>query len=168
MLMPKQTWKNLNEIKGMEIYKDYEVSNTGKIRSLKFGKKRIMKLRINQDGYAQVNLYANGTKKNFYVHRIVALAFIPNDNSLEKIEVNHINEITSDNRIENLEWCTPKYNNNYGTRIKRAKETKRTRGRRKILCLETGEKYNSVSEVIRELELCQVWSCGDYHFKFLE
>ena len=56
-------------------------------------------------------------KHSIAVSRLVAIAFIPNPLKLE--QVNHINENVKDNRVENLEWCSPKYNSNYGTRAKR-------------------------------------------------
>ena len=104
-----------------EIYKpikgyDYEISNTGQVRNVKTG--RILKQTINRFGYCQVGLCKNGVQKMFRVHRLVAQAFIPNPNNLP--EVNHINECKTDNRIDNLEWCSSSYNANYGTRNERA------------------------------------------------
>ncbi|GEM_PF-490646 len=104
-----------------EVYKtidgyDYEVSNVGQIRSVRTG--RILKQNIDRYGYYQVCLSKNGIKKMFRVHRLVAQAFIPNPNDYP--EVNHKDECKTNNRIDNLEWCTSKYNLNYGTRNKRA------------------------------------------------
>lgn len=116
---PDEFEEDIDSIK--EIYKPvkgyhYEVSNTGQIRNIRTG--RILKQEINRYGYCQVCLCKNGIPKKFRVHRLVALAFIPNPNGLP--EVNHKDECKTNNRIDNLEWCTREYNNNYGTRNERA------------------------------------------------
>ena len=67
-----------------------------------------------------VGLYKNGKAQLFLVHRLVAQSFIPNPNRLS--EINHKDENPLNNCVENLEWCTHKYNVNYGTRNKRASE----------------------------------------------
>lgn len=104
-----------------EIYKPikgyyYEVSNIGQVRNVKTG--RILKNCLDKDGYCRVDLYKNGIRKVCSVHRLVAQAFIPNPKNLP--EVNHKDECKTNNRIDNLEWCTSKYNKNYGTRNQRA------------------------------------------------
>lgn len=109
-------------IPGYEGY--YEVSNTGKVKSLTrtitdsngrqvtyIGKEKIQKI---NNGYYVVGLNKNGVKKIFKVHRLVALAFIPNPKNLPI--VNHKDENKLNNNINNLEWCTIEYNNNYGTK----------------------------------------------------
>ena len=68
-------------------------------------------------------LYKDGKKKRYLVHRLVAIAFIPNPNNYK--EVNHKDENPSNNNVKNLEWCTREYNNNYGTRNKKASEKKK-------------------------------------------
>ena len=87
-------------IKGLN---GYLVNKQGDILSLK--KQILLKHRIDSGGYHMVHIY----KKNIWVHRIVAETFLPNPNNYKY--VNHINEDKSDNRVENLEWCTNSYNN---------------------------------------------------------
>ena len=107
-------------IKGYENI--YEVSDKGRVKSLKFGKERILKLGITTDGYLMVKLLKNGEMKPYRVHRLVAQTFIPNPDNLP--QVNHIDENPSNNKVENLEWCDAKYNNNYGTHNQRMAEKK--------------------------------------------
>ena len=110
-------------IMNTEIWKDapgfpgYQVSNAGRVCS----NRGILK----QDfvkGYFRVRLYRDCKVFRIFVHRLVALAFIPNPDGLPQI--NHKNEIKTDNRAENLEWCTAKYNMNYGTAKQRASKAK--------------------------------------------
>ena len=105
----------------VEGYENYEVSDFGRVRSMKNGKKRILKPADNGIGYLQVGLSKEGKKKFFSVHRLVAVTFVPNMFNLN--EVNHINEDKTDNRAENLMWCDRKENINYGSRNQRASET---------------------------------------------
>jgi hypothetical protein len=65
-----------------------------------------------KDGYRNVRLHRDGKERTLYVHRLVAQAFIPNPDNLP--EVNHKDEDTTNNRVDNLEWCSSKYNSNYG------------------------------------------------------
>ena len=95
----------------------YEVSDQGRVRSLKFGKERIMKQLITPKGYIRVGLRKNGYQKMYLVHRLVAQTFIPNPDNLT--EVNHKDEDKINNKVSNLEWCDRKYNINYGTRTDR-------------------------------------------------
>jgi len=92
----------------------YEVSNTGKIMGiermvvtksgLRIIKSRLLKPRLNNYGYMEVRLTKNGKTTTTFIHIIIARSFIPNP--LNKLEINHVNGIKTDNRIENLEWCT--------------------------------------------------------------
>ena len=99
----------------VEGWNNYEVSNMGQVRNCRTG--RILKPWGNRQGYLVVGLCQNGERKRLYIHRLVALAFIQNTAGLP--QVNHINEVITDNRAGNLEWCDQKYNNNYGTRAER-------------------------------------------------
>lgn len=110
-----EIWKN---IKGYENL--YEASNWGRIRSMRFGKIRILKPVKRKDGYLQVGLYKDGNGKWFKIHRLVWETF--NGEIPEGYEVNHINEITTDNRLSNLNLLTHSQNVNFGTRNQRIKE----------------------------------------------
>ena len=112
-----EQWKPVPGYEGI-----YEVSNLGRVRSLgriKSNGRRVsggMK-RINQHpqtGYMFVNLCKDGEKRTNLIHRIVALAFLPNPNNYPCI--NHKDENRANNNVDNLEWCTYKHNNDYGTR----------------------------------------------------
>ena len=87
---------------------------------MKFGKERILKPRRDTCGYLQVCLYKNGEQKMGSVHQLVALSFIPNPNNLPQI--NHRDENKENNSVQNLEWCSAKYNSNYGTHNQRIAE----------------------------------------------
>ena len=101
----REEWK---PIKGFEDY--YEVSNFGNVRS----ERKVLKQLKRRHGYLSVFLYdRKGGYKQISVHRLVAEAFIPNPN--EYTEVNHIDECKTNNRADNLEWCSHKQNMNHGT-----------------------------------------------------
>lgn len=102
----------------MEVWKDiegyeghYQVSNLGRVKSLKFGKQLIMKGGFTSNGYPCVTLLANNKQLSKNIHRLVAESFLENRNSYKC--VNHKNGIKSDNRVENLEWCTHKQNSKH-------------------------------------------------------
>lgn len=153
-----EIWKNIKE------YEDYQVSNLGRVKSLKFGKEIIMSQITDRKGYLCVKLCKNGKHKKFSVHRLVAEAFIPNPNNYP--QVNHKDENKQNNCVENLEYCTNEYNHNYGTAIERAAE--KIKGRTDIvekrvakllkpiqqIDLETGivlKEWPSIIEVKRKL-----------------
>lgn len=107
-MIATERWADVAGYEGL-----YEVSNHGRVRNCKTGKV----LRHNIHRYCSVMLCRNTHNKRFTVHRLVASAFIPNPMGLPCI--NHKDENPLNNCVENLEWCTHKYNSNYGTAIKR-------------------------------------------------
>lgn len=128
----QEIWKNIKGYEGA-----YQISNLGNVRSLdryvkdknrtQFIKgKRLKKGKRNT--YYVISLNKNGSRKSYQIHRLVAEAFIPNPNNYPV--VNHIDENRTNNRIENLEWCTQKYNINHSKRkmysTKKAKVSSKT------------------------------------------
>jgi hypothetical protein len=111
--------KEIEIWKPIEGYPNYEVSNFGNVKSLNYnrtGREKLLKLINDKDGYKTCLLCKNNTIKMCKVHRLVAEAFIPNPNNLP--QVNHKDENKTNNHVNNLEWCTAKYNTNYGNRNK--------------------------------------------------
>lgn len=175
-----EIWRDIPGYEGL-----YQVSNLGNVKSVSrtvIRKNNIKhtlkgrKLKISKDrlGYLIVNLCKNNTKKTFKIHRIVLMAFKP-VLGMENLQVNHKDEKRSNNNIDNLEWCTAKYNNNYGNHSKNMAVTQG----RKIRCIETGAEFYSISECARKMKLgCGNISnhlkgninyshVGHYHFEYI-
>ena len=159
----------------------YEISNLGRVRSLertvikKNGVRRkvsgkILKPRTNNSGYLMVRLYKNGIWRDFLLHRIVSTAFIPNPD--KKLQVNHLSEDKTNNSVENLEWCTAKENNNYGTKNKRASE----KLSKPVLCVELNQIFPSLTEAAKHFNVTQSnlgsvlagrsKTAGGYHWEY--
>lgn len=96
----------------------YAVTSCGKVWS--YRRQKFLKPGVNHKGYLFVNLCKNGKVKCSRVHRLVAEAYIPNQDNLP--QVNHKDENKSNNCLQNLEWCDNKYNHNYGTINERHKK----------------------------------------------
>ena len=145
-----EVWRDIKGYEGQ-----YQVSNKGNIYSVdrkdSQGKKcggRMLRPGYDKDGYLQVALCKDGKPKTKKIHRLVTETFIPNPNGFS--EVNHKDEIKTNNYVENLEWCTRKYNVNYGTAIERATQTQSKKVR--AVNIKTGEvlTFNSIREAGRK------------------
>lgn len=154
-----KVWK---DIAGYEGY--YQVSNLGRVKSLQtkayshikkcaipVKREKILKPYPNTDKYLIVNLNKDGHRNCQKVHRLVAKAFIPNENNYP--QVNHKDENKQNNCVENLEWCTNQYNFTYGT----AKERMAKKRCKQVLQLsqtdEIIKKWNSVKEAAKDLKV---------------
>lgn len=129
----EELWKDIVGYEGL-----YQVSNFGNIKilgrdikypdgSIRRRKTKLKKILLDRNGYPYVYLTKDSKSKFFSVHRLVALHFIEIPESLIKegytadtLQINHKDEVKTNNRADNLEWCTAKYNINYGTGRARA------------------------------------------------
>lgn len=175
MLLPREKWKDIKKYEGK-----YQVSNLGNVRSLNYHREnKIKRLKKSNDkaGYLVVGLCKNGKIRTYKVHRLVAEAFIFNPDNLPQI--NHKDENKNNNSVFNLEWCTSKYNNNYGNRTDKAKEKLKGRtfseehkkklsdsrkgkfkssenpNSKKAYCIEKDKIYNSTREASEDINCCQ-------------
>ena len=173
----------------MEIWRDipgfvglYQVSNTGKIKSLdatdRLGRKHkgvVRKHGRNQGGYHVLPLKHNGVQTMVLVHRIVAEVFVDNPNGYT--EVNHIDGNKDNNSSDNLEWCNHSHNIKHAFALGLNPKHKE----KKVLCVETGDVFNSCREAEvfcgikpgngRVSSVCHnrygAKTCGGYHWRFV-
>ena len=158
--------------KDIKDYENYQISDTGIVVNKKTGNELKQQ---EKKGYMNVSLFKNGKKKTKLVHRLVAEAFIENIKNYPQI--NHKNENTKDNSVDNLEWCTAKYNSNYGShnekirkrmlennpfknkhhtekskeKMRLAKLGKPSKRKRKVIL--NGIEYESITKAMEELKI---------------
>ncbi len=155
------------DIEGFEGY--YQVSSFGRIRSVdrfvynkgnsgenkySFYKGKVMRQGRRKKGYLGITLSKGNKNKSFLVHRLVANAFIPNPYNLSQI--NHKDENPANNHVDNLEWCSPKYNINYGNCIDNMIKTRTNNAynQKPVICLESGIIYSNSNDAQRNTGIC--------------
>lgn len=146
----------------------YAVTSCGKIWSHRY--KRFMKPKVDKDGYLLINLRKNNKTRTFKVHRLVGEAYIGNPENLPQI--NHKDENKQNNCVDNLEWCTHIYNQNYGTHNKRISKAMS----KAVICVELNIVFDSIKKASKELginDTCISLACknkiktsGGYHWKY--
>lgn len=183
----KEIWKDIPDYEGL-----YQVSNLGRVKSLArimpnsgtYGnyftvKEKILKPHLHKTGYCSVKLSKNGKIYRITVHKLVATLFIKNPNNYPII--NHKDENKSNNRADNLEWCTTKYNNNYGTRNERLKNKLINKKGKQVLQYDLKgvfiQRYLSIGQASRKTKInrkCISYVChnkrktaGGYVWKFV-
>ena len=143
-----EIWKDIKGYEGL-----YQVSNLGRVKRFYQNNNLIKKPSDDKDGYLIIGLWKEGKRKTFKVHRLVAEAFIKNTNNYPCI--NHKDEDPKNNLVDNLEWCTVEYNNNYGNRKKKTQKP--------ILQYSKDGKFikewESISLAQRELNLSSLSQC---------
>ena len=136
-----EIFKDIKDLEGL-----YQVSNFGNVLSLNYnhtGKPKLLKPGKDTNGYPIVILSKDGKRKMFSVHRLVAETFLENPHNYPVI--NHKDEDKTNNRVENLEWCTISYNNSYGTHNERVSKAN-TNGKLSKIVLQ----FSLSGEFIRE------------------
>lgn len=156
----------MKDIKGYEGL--YAVTEDGKIFSCR--RNKFLTTVDRGDGYIVVGLFKDGKQKTYSVHRLVAEAYIPNPNNYP--DVNHIDEIKHHNWVDNLEWCTRKYNMNHGTLQER--QTPKTY--KPVYCVELDKVYPSMKHAFEETGARNIHlacrgklaTSGGYHWRYAQ
>lgn len=164
--MEEEAWKPIKDYEGL-----YEVSNLGRVKSFNYrgtGNEKILKNIKCNNGYLMVGLTKNRKQKLFYVHRLVAEAFIPNPNNLPCVD--HINTIRTKNEVGNLRWVTHEENNNNPLTKKKYSENHREQTGEKnpmrdycckgVYCVELNISFNSIKEASKELNISSQSICN--------
>lgn len=162
-----EIWKDVKGYEGL-----YKVSNKGNVYSVprvtKVGRATrndggyLLKQHTEATGYLTVCLSdGRGDRRPKKVHRLVMEAFVPNPNGYPC--VNHKDEDKTNNTLENLEWCSIAYNNNYGTHQQRSAKSRinNPKNSHVVMCVETGVIYPSTREASRQtgIDQSQIWHC---------
>lgn len=183
-----ENWKDIKGYEGL-----YQVSDLGRVKSLERDiyfpngtvnrhiEEKILVPILNVYGYSFVNLHKNGTSKAILIHRLVAMAFIENPEN--KSQINHKNEVKTDNFVENLEWCDSAYNANYGTRNARMIQNRRSYKlgnnpkAKAIFCEELNKTFDCITSAEEELgisvssisQACKgkQKTAGGFHWRFI-
>lgn len=169
-----EVWKDIPEYEGI-----YQVSNLGNVKNSTSN--RILKPQLNRGGYLHVHLWKNKTFNNERVHRLVAKTFLIK--IIGKNDINHKNGIKTDNRVENLEWCTRSENLKHRYRIlgykgssfgKFGKDNPKSKC---VLCIENNITYTSIKEAGEQTSIdrrnissvCKGkrQTAGGYHWKYI-
>lgn len=170
----EEIWKDVLGFEGR-----YQVSNLGNVRSLNYRRRGYIKVlspETDLNGYLCVTLYSGHCKQHRkMVHRLVGESHIPNPDNLPQI--NHKDEDKKNNRVENLEWCTCKYNINYGTGHDKTVKAALENQAFTVKCLEDGKWYRSAREAAKDknthhsniLRCCRKerYTAGNYHWDFI-
>ena len=163
-----EVWKDITEYEGL-----YQVSNIGRIKSLerysanqwsekaRFREEKILSYQLTKDGYPSIKLSKNGNAIRHRIHRLVALCFL--ENPFGKEQVNHINGIKTDNRVENLEWATQNENQLHACKnglkpskltesdVLKIRNDKRTGS-------EIAKDYNIAFQTVSEIKNKKIWA----------
>ncbi len=177
--MNNETWRDIQGYEGL-----YQVSDTGRVRSVDRSEQfkrngkishrirhgRFLGQTADKHGYLRVHLAKDGKCKRFFVHRLVATAYISKPD--DKPQVNHMNGNRTDNRVCNLEWVSAQENVCHAFRVIGRKPSRH----RPVICLETGGVYGSVTEAAKTfgIDKSHLVACcrgrrnqaGNYHFKY--
>ena len=135
----------------------YSVSSDGLVRNDRTG--RFRKPTVSNSGYLCVKLWYGVKSKNCFIHRLVALAFVPNPGN--KPEVNHIDGDKTNNAFSNLEWVTGVENKRHCRevlgKINRNPNTKAANNacKKRVLCIDTGEEYESITSAAKAIGVTQ-------------